>query len=218
MFAHFRHLGHRYVGDVGLLWVPRRVILVVFLALVKDIKRLHPGNDLVVVDLGRVELRDIGLGDASLIGVSNKNCRAILWAYVVSLAVELGGVVRDRKEYLEDLTECNPGSVVANHRHFGMSGGARTDRPIVRRLGGATGITRRYLLNAIELPVDRIDAPKTPAPQHDNAFRVSTEVFGRLRKVFRCNTGTAQMSIAEVISLKERCIQPQREYRSANAR
>ena len=43
-----------------------------------------------------VQLGDIGLGNALLLGIGGENCRTILGAEIRSLAVELGRIMGDR--------------------------------------------------------------------------------------------------------------------------
>ena len=88
----------------GLVRVQRQVVLVIVLG---HVERPVPGSIVVAmspaVDPRGVELGDVGLSDLGLGGVLREDGRAVLRAGVGTLAVELGGVVGDREEDLQQL-------------------------------------------------------------------------------------------------------------------
>src|SRR2546421_4671484 len=54
------------IGNIGLARVQRQVILVIGLGRIKPLQRTDLGHDRLLVDLGGIELRDIGLRDLLL--------------------------------------------------------------------------------------------------------------------------------------------------------
>src|SRR5258705_6368929 len=91
------------IGNIGLVRVQRQVILMIGLRRIERFQRPDLGHDRLPEDLGGIELRDIGLRNLLLLVTGGEDRRAILCAGVRSLAVELGRIVRDRKEDLQDL-------------------------------------------------------------------------------------------------------------------
>src|ERR1700691_4714447 len=89
-----------------------------------------------------VELRDIGFGDAGLLGAGREDGRAVLRPSVRPLAVELGGVVHDRKEDLQDTAIADAVRVEGDLHRLGMPGRAGADRLVLGRVLAAAGIAR----------------------------------------------------------------------------
>src|ERR1700682_5300460 len=73
-------LGNVVIGNIGLVGVQRQIVLVIGLRRIKSFQRTHLGHDRLLVDLGGVELRDIGLRDLLLLIVGREDRRAILRA------------------------------------------------------------------------------------------------------------------------------------------
>ena len=115
---------------------------------------------------GPVELIDVRLGDALLLGVGVEDRRAVLPPDVRALAVQGGWVVRHREEQLEDLAEADPLRVEADLDGLGVVGPAAADRVVVGRLGGPASVPRGQPEDALDLGVDRLDAPEAAAGQH----------------------------------------------------
>ena len=69
----------------------RCIVLVIGLSWIESLQRNDFGYDGARENLGLVELRDIGLGDALLFVVGVKDRGAILRAFVGALAIELRG-------------------------------------------------------------------------------------------------------------------------------
>ena len=119
----------------------RQVILMVGLRRKKNLQRSDLGHDRLAVDLGGVELGDIGVCDLLLLVGRGEDRRAILRAGVRSLAVQLGRVVRDREEDLQQLAVADLLRVVFDLHGFGVPGGAGRDHGVVGRHLAAAGIT-----------------------------------------------------------------------------
>src|SRR5882672_5898425 len=90
-------------GNIGLVRVQRQVVLVIVLRRIERLQRADLGHDRLLVDLGGVELGDIGLRHLLLLVIGGEDRRAILRAGVGALAVQLGRVVHDREKDLQDL-------------------------------------------------------------------------------------------------------------------
>src|SRR3984957_6695431 len=91
------------VGNIGLIGVKRQVVLMIGFGGEKPFQRPDLGHDRLVVDLGGVELRDVGVRDLFLLVICREDRRAILRTAVRSLAIQLRRIVRDGKEDLQDL-------------------------------------------------------------------------------------------------------------------
>src|SRR6266403_4383119 len=91
------------IGNIGLVGVQRQVVLMIGLRRIKRFQRADLGHDRLLVDLGGVELGDIGLRNLLLFVAGGKDRRAILRAGVRALAVQLRRVVHDGEEDLQDL-------------------------------------------------------------------------------------------------------------------
>src|SRR5216683_6866250 len=83
------------VDDVGLVGVGLQVVLVIVLGAKEGFEGHDLGDNFPGIDLGGIELLDVGAGDALLFLIGIENGRAILRAVVRPLAIELRGVVRD---------------------------------------------------------------------------------------------------------------------------
>ena len=88
-------LGQIVEGDIGLLGVQRRIILMIPFRRIECRERLDLGHDRSREDLRRVELGDISRRDLFLLLVGEEYLRTILCPRVRPLPVEFGRVVRD---------------------------------------------------------------------------------------------------------------------------
>jgi len=86
--------------DGGLIGVPRQIALMVGLGGIEALERRDLGDDGAPEGVGPLQWVDVGLGDALLLVVGVEHGRAVLGAGVRPLAVELGGIVRDREDHL----------------------------------------------------------------------------------------------------------------------
>src|SRR5690606_28125121 len=96
-------LGRVVVDDVWLVRMVLQVVLVVGLGGVESVQWGDPGDDRCGEDMRRLQLGDVGLGDALLLPVRREDLRTVLRPDVGTLAVELGRIVDDREEHLEQL-------------------------------------------------------------------------------------------------------------------
>ena len=92
-----RHLRQIVDHDVRVRRVLADKVLVIGLRRVERLAPLDCGHDGLIKRLRRIQLRDIRLGDALLLGIQRKDRRAVLRACIRALAVEFGGVVATEK-------------------------------------------------------------------------------------------------------------------------
>src|SRR5262245_26584499 len=154
-------------GDVGLVGMLDGVVLVIGLG--REERRLHRaglGDDRALVNLRRIELRDVVLRDLRLRLGLRDNLRAILRTGVGPLAVELRRVVRDREEDLQDLAVGNLLRVKRYLHGFGVAGAPRADGLVQGVLLRAAGITGHRILHALRVLIDRLDAPEASAREY----------------------------------------------------
>src|SRR3954454_16103994 len=90
-------------GNIGLVRVQRQVVLMIVFRRIEPLQRADLGHDRLLVDLGGVELGDIGLRHLLLLIIGSEDRRTILRTGVRALAVQLRRVMHHGKEYLQDL-------------------------------------------------------------------------------------------------------------------
>ena len=112
-----------------------RVVLMIRLGGIELGQRIEPRHDRTAEHVGAAELGDIGLGDFLLCLVGIEDRRAVLGADVGTLAVELGRVMGDGEEHLQDLAERDLARVVRHLHRLGMAG-APAAHLLVGRIGG----------------------------------------------------------------------------------
>ena len=76
--AQLRHLGGGDHADIGLVWVPGGIVVMIVLGLVERLQRLQRGLDRRVEQLRRVDLGDVGRGDLALPLALEEDRRAVL--------------------------------------------------------------------------------------------------------------------------------------------
>src|SRR6476646_9409061 len=100
--------------DVRQVRMAGGVILMIFLLPIERLQRRHFRHDRARKYLGRLQLIDVGLTNASLFFGGEEDDRSVLRTLVWSLPIELSGVVSDGKEDLQELTIRNLRRVVHN--------------------------------------------------------------------------------------------------------
>ncbi len=120
--------------DVGVVGIFEGVVLVVVFAGVEGFERGALGDDGAGEDFGGGELRDVGFGDALLVGGVEEDGGAVGGAFVGALAVEGGGVV-DGEEDAEKLAVGDAGGVEDDFYGLGVVGGFGGDLVV----GGGVG-------------------------------------------------------------------------------
>ena len=89
------------VFDVELRWVIRNVILVVVFGRVEGFEGFECCYDFAFKDFFFIELIDVLFCNMFLLRVFVEDCRAVLCADIIALAVECGGVMSDVEEYFD---------------------------------------------------------------------------------------------------------------------
>src|SRR5258708_14706517 len=128
------------ISTIWLCGVQRQVVLMIGLRRIKRFQRADLGHDRLLVDLGGVELADLGLRDLLLFVAGGKDGRAILRARVRALTVQLGRIVRHRKKDLQDLAIADFLRVVFDLDGLGVAGRAGPDHGVVGRRLSAAGV------------------------------------------------------------------------------
>jgi hypothetical protein len=113
--------------DVRIEGVIVRVVLMVILGSIKPLERRDLGNDRPGKYFRLIELRNIGVGNAPLAVIHVEDCGAIRRAHIGPLAVELRGIVSERKEDAQQCAVGNSRGIVDNLDRFCMTGGLRRD-------------------------------------------------------------------------------------------
>ena len=105
----------------------------ILLGRIEVLVELDLGDDWSIVHMRLVELGDISLGDARLLGIGRENCRAILSPGIRSLAVELGRIVGDREINLQDTAVADLARIEGDPDRFRVSGCVGADHFVMRR-------------------------------------------------------------------------------------
>src|SRR6266850_2214428 len=98
-------LGQIVDRDIRLIGMKSRVILVIIFSRIEPMNARNFRDDPPLEYFGAIELIDVRLGDALLLIAVVENDGAILRSAVRSLAVQLRGIVGDRKEYSQELAQ-----------------------------------------------------------------------------------------------------------------
>jgi hypothetical protein len=116
-------------------WVLRHEVLMIGFGR-KETERFDLcGNRLLPIS-SLIQLRDIGAGCISLGCIIRENSRAILRASVGPLAIQLRGIMRHRKEYVQQIIIANARRVIMNADRFCVFRLPSTDKTIISgRLG-----------------------------------------------------------------------------------
>jgi hypothetical protein len=156
--------------DVGVVGIFQGVILVVVFAGVEGLQGRDLGDDGVGEGVVGGELRDVGFGDALLVGGVEEDGGTVGGSFVGALAVEGGGVV-DGEEDAEELAVGDAGGVEDDFDGFGVVGGFGGDLIV----GGSVGCSTRVAGGGFDDALDALEhglrAPET-ASCEDCGFTV----------------------------------------------
>src|SRR5208337_2837626 len=161
-----RHLGQIVVPDVKVVGMQRRIVLVISLRRIERLEGNHLRHDRARKSLGLVELSNVGLRDALLVGAVVKNRRAILRALVRSLAVQLRGIVRHGEVHFQELPVGDLRGIVNNLHGFSMAGLAAADDLIFGGVGRASRVARRSADDAFNVLKNSLHSPETAAGEN----------------------------------------------------
>src|SRR3984885_133615 len=148
LLAEMIHLGRVVYGDVWVVGMKGRVILVIGFGRVERFQRNNLGNDRQRKRFCLIELRDVGLGDVLLFGIGVENHGTILRAAIRALTIELRGIESDGEKYFEKLAVGNLRRVEGDLHGFGVTGLAAAHLFVVRRRDRASGIAGSGILAA----------------------------------------------------------------------
>ena len=154
-------MGH----DVRVIRVVRRVVLMVGLGLVESFECGDLCDERAFEEFRPVQLLDVAFGDALLLLAGVEDGRAVVRADVGPLPVQLGRVVCDGKEDLEELAVGDLGRVVGDANGLGVPGVARADRLVVGRPGGTSRVPGRDPGDPFDVLEDGLDAPEAATRQ-----------------------------------------------------
>src|SRR5260370_17474325 len=123
----------------------------VALSRVEGLEGLDFRDDGPGVDLGGVELRDVGLSDALLLRAGVEDGRAVLRAGVRTLAVPLRGIVRDGEKNHQELAVGELGRIIGDADGFGVAGDAHAHAFVGPRLDLAARIAANLIKTTSEI-------------------------------------------------------------------
>ena len=126
--------------DVGLVGMASEVALVIRLCRIEHGEGLDLGDDGLLEDLPLRQAGNIGLHRPLLLGTSKEHCRPILRAHVRPLTIQLGRVVRDHEEHLQQLLQAHLARIKHHLNRLSVSGAAGAHGRIRGRSGRAAGI------------------------------------------------------------------------------
>ena len=144
----------------------QRVILVVVLGAIETFERRNLSHDLSRKHFRIVQLQNIRIRNPFLVIVDIEDRRAIRSADVISLPVELSGIVGNGKENAQQLAVANFGRIVNHFNGFGVTRRFRCYLVLACSCGGAASISSRCMDGAFHSFKDCLCAPKTAASKH----------------------------------------------------
>ncbi len=157
------YLGQVVSGDVGIVRVLHRVVLMVRLGDVEMFELYQLGGNRARQGAAFVELLDIGAGNVPLFFVASKNGRAILATDIRPLSIQLGRVVGYGKKKHQQATVADLCRIVSDLYRFGMAAGTAAYGFIIGHCGTAAAITAEYVVYANDMLKDRLHSPKAAA-------------------------------------------------------
>src|ERR1700758_4752673 len=113
-----------------------------------------------------LQLRDVGLCDATLLSIGRENRRAILRTVIGSLVVQLGGVMRHREENLQQPSVGDLSRVVSDLHRLRVSRAAFADGFILRSGGRTARVTRGDLFHTPHVFEYTLDTPEAATREH----------------------------------------------------
>jgi hypothetical protein len=150
-------------GYVGVVGVKGGVILVVVFGAIEGFEGGDLGDDGAAEYFGLIELLDVGLGDALLIGSGEENCGAVLRAAVWTLAIQFRRVSCDREKNFQELAQSDLRRIVDDLYGFGVPGFAAADLFVVGIFHGAAGVAGGGAGDAFYVLEDGLNAPEAAA-------------------------------------------------------
>src|SRR4051794_38105356 len=111
-------------GDVRVVGVQRQEILMVVLGRVEGAGGLDPGGYRPIVDMGLIELCDVGPGYPFLLRAGREQRRPVLRADVGALAIALRRIVGDGEVDLQDAAVADPARVKGDLDRLRVTGPA----------------------------------------------------------------------------------------------
>jgi len=94
-----RHFGRIVVGNVGVVRMTRRIVLMVSLGGIESSQGNNLGHDRMREDLSLCELCNIGLCNPLLFIVAVKNRGTVLSTHIRTLPVQLGRIMRHGAQF-----------------------------------------------------------------------------------------------------------------------
>jgi len=161
-----------------------QIILMIVLGGVEIFEGLDFGDDGAGVNLGNVELGEVGLGDAPLFVARVEDGRAVLRASVRPLAISLRGIMGDGEENHQQPAVGDFGSVVSDADGFGVAGDAHADTFVGTGFDEAAGVTGSDGLDALQVFEDSLDAPEAAAGENGGL-----PALGRSQRQIGCGGG-----------------------------
>jgi len=153
-------------NNVWLIGMESCVVLVIGLGGIEGLQRHDLGDDAVREDPRLIDLRNVGFGDALLLVVCIEDGRAVLRAFVGSLAIELRRVVSHREEYSQQLAVSDLRWVVHNLDGFGLPCLSGADDFVLRVLFRTTRVTRGSADDTFHVLEDSLNTPETSASEN----------------------------------------------------
>src|SRR5436189_695563 len=121
MLFQIQELGHVVIDNIWLVGMIDQVVLMIALSFVEGVKRGHLCRNLTAKNFCLIQLLDVAFGNSLLFVSRKEDRRTILWANVRTLSVQLGRVVCNSKENLEELSVSDLRRVVDNAHGFSMT-------------------------------------------------------------------------------------------------
>lgn len=180
------------LGNIGLIGVLTRVILMVWLGWVERGQGFKGSDNGPGEDFTLVELCDVRLGDVFLLIVGVENSRTVLRADIGALAIELCRVMSHGEKDFKQFPEADDLGIVGDLNGFGVLGFSGADGLVVGVVLVSPCVSGNDIRDPGNLFKDGFGAPKTPACQNKSGgglIGFGFEIGDRIGKGLRVCTG-----------------------------
>src|SRR5437879_4161943 len=160
------HLGRIVEADVHAVRMQRRIVLVMRLRRIETFQGHHLRDNRVLKHAGSVQLFNVSLGDAQLIGGRVEEYGAILAAFIGPLPVQFGGIMRHGKEHMQKLSISNLRGIEDHFDRLGMPGLSRADDFVLSGFRIASRISGGGADHTLHVLEHGLNTPKTSAGEY----------------------------------------------------
>src|SRR5581483_7429821 len=151
--------------------MPLGIVLMIALRCVKTLDWDYFSDDGFAKHFRLIQLCDISLGYAVLVGVVVKDHGAILGALIGPLPIEFRRIVSDREEYLQKLAVRDLRRIISDLHRLGVTGLARAHGPVLGSFVRTARIAGNDLADTLHVLKNFLHAPEASAGKNRSLLR-----------------------------------------------